>query len=84
MQNKKTRLEELFEENKPEILAASITAGACLLTLFYTIGVRKGKRIVGHGPCIEVGRKGADALLAGKSINVMLDGRDVLYKILPD
>jgi hypothetical protein len=85
-----SKLKDFYEEYKPEILVVATTMGACLLTAFYAMGVSDGKRFAAHGPCIEVGRKGADLLLAGRTLAVKVTGlpgqsgvgRDVLYRVL--
>lgn len=77
-----SKLKDKFKQYLPEIVAVGSTVGALTLYAFYLMGVHDGRRSAKHGPCVEVGRIGADHLLAGKSMLLKVEDRDVIFKML--
>lgn len=78
----KTKIKSFVEEFKPELIAGGVVLGGLALWGFYMMGLKDGKRIYSHGPCIEVGHRGAKGLLSGKFMVLRVDGPDVLYKLV--
>lgn len=77
----KRNIKKFVKQNAPEVFAGAVTLGAIALWGFYMLGLKDGKRIYAHGPCVEVGHTGAQALLSGKFLALKVADGDVLYKI---